>query len=108
MAGKARQLRQAAQQAHAQAAATIEHLQNDARELGPLVLDLHGLHAAEAVDAVARRCLFSVIFETVLHKVMASCHEAPAERVSWGLWCRICIRLHATEVVDAVARRCGS
>ena len=55
MAGKARKLRQAAQNAHTEAARTIEHLQNDARELGPLVLDLHGLHATEAVEAVARR-----------------------------------------------------
>ena len=56
MAGKARQLRQTAMQAHAAAAARIEHLQNDGRELGLLTLDLHGLHATEAVEAVARRC----------------------------------------------------
>ena len=55
MAGKARQLRQTAMQAHAAAAAKIEHLQNDGRELGPLTLDLHGLHATEAVEAVSRR-----------------------------------------------------
>ena len=55
MAGKARPLRQAALKAHAAAAAKIEHMQNDARELGPLTLDLHGLHASEAVEAVARR-----------------------------------------------------
>ena len=56
MAGKACQLRQTALQAHAAAAAKIEHLQNDGRELGLLTLDLHGLHATEAVEAVARRC----------------------------------------------------
>ena len=63
MAGKARQLRQTALAAHAAAAAKIEHMQNEGREVGLLTLDLHGLHATEAVEAVARRWAFKLEFD---------------------------------------------
>lgn len=56
LALQAGQLRVAALAAHLDAAGKIEHEHNAGRSLGMDVLDLHGLHASEAVQAVDRRC----------------------------------------------------
>ena len=55
VAAEAHQVRLAAQAAHAEAAHQIEHANNAGRGLGLSELDLHGLHAAEAVAALDRR-----------------------------------------------------
>ena len=41
--------------AHAEAAKKIEYANNAGRGLGQYELDLHGLHAAEAIEALDRR-----------------------------------------------------
>ncbi|KAK9806655.1 hypothetical protein WJX73_004847 [Symbiochloris irregularis] len=55
LALQAGQLRLAALAAHVEAADRIEHEHNAGRNLGMDILDLHGLHANEAVAAVDRR-----------------------------------------------------
>ena len=44
--------------AHAEAAQKIEHANNAGRGLNHTELDLHGLHATEAVEALDRRSVF--------------------------------------------------
>lgn len=61
---QAQHSREAALLAHEKASQLIEQEHNEARGLGIGVLDLHGLHASEAVAAVDRRCS---PFTAVLH-----------------------------------------
>ena len=55
LASEAHALRSQALQAHDAAAQRILHSNNEERGLGPLQLDLHGLHAAEAAQALEHR-----------------------------------------------------
>lgn len=55
MATEAHQIRLRAQAAHAEAAQNIESANNAGRGLGQTEIDLHGLHAVEAVEALDRR-----------------------------------------------------
>ena len=55
LATEAHQIRDRAQAAHAQAAQNIERANNAGRGLGQNEIDLHGLHAVEAVEALDRR-----------------------------------------------------
>ncbi|KAL3142252.1 hypothetical protein ABBQ38_002594 [Trebouxia sp. C0009 RCD-2024] len=55
MATEAHQIRLRAQAAHAEAAQKIEIANNAGRGLGQNEIDLHGLHALEAVEALDRR-----------------------------------------------------
>ena len=55
LAAQAGALRSAALAEHAAAATRIEATNNASKCLGPLRLDLHGLHAWEAVAALDRR-----------------------------------------------------
>ena len=55
LATEAHRVRLQAVAAHGQAAQQIEHANNTGRGLGQFELDLHGLHATEAVDALDRR-----------------------------------------------------
>lgn len=55
LATEAHQIRARAQAAHAEAAQSIECAHNAGRGLGQNEIDLHGLHAVEAVEALDRR-----------------------------------------------------
>ena len=55
LATEAHQVRGRAQAAHAEAALKIEHANNAHKGLGQNEIDLHGLHAVEAVEALDRR-----------------------------------------------------
>ncbi len=55
LATEAHQIRLKAQAAHAEAAQKIEYANNTGRGLSQIELDLHGLHATEAIDALDRR-----------------------------------------------------
>ncbi|DBB05665.1 hypothetical protein WJX77_001842 [Trebouxia sp. C0004] len=57
LANEAHQVRLKALAAHAEAAQKIEHDNNAGRGLSQSELDLHGLHATEAVEALDRRLL---------------------------------------------------
>ncbi|DBA70804.1 TPA: hypothetical protein ACH3X2_011694 [Trebouxia sp. C0005] len=57
LANEAHQVRLKALAAHAEAAQRIEHDNNAGRGLSQFELDLHGLHAVEAVEALDRRLL---------------------------------------------------
>ena len=57
LATEAHQIRLRAQASHAEAAQKIEHANNAVRGLGQNEIDLHGLHAVEAVEALDRRCV---------------------------------------------------
>lgn len=57
LANEAHQMRLKALAAHAEAAQKIEHDNNAGRGLSQFDLDLHGLHAIEAVEALDRRLL---------------------------------------------------
>lgn len=58
LANEAHQVRLKALAAHAEAAQKIEHDNNAGRGLSQFELDLHGLHAIEAVEALDRRLVF--------------------------------------------------
>lgn len=55
LASEAHAVRAKAQAAHAEAAAKIEQANNAGRGLDQSQIDLHGLHALEAVAALDRR-----------------------------------------------------
>lgn len=62
LATEAHQVRLRAQAGHAEAAQKIEHANNAQRGLGQNEIDLHGLHAVEAVEALDRRyCVCSQV-----------------------------------------------
>lgn len=60
LATEAHQIRLRAQAAHAEAARNIEGANNVGRGLGQNEIDLHGLHALEAVEALDRRYHFCI------------------------------------------------
>ena len=66
--------------AHAEAAQKIEHDNNAGRGLSQFELDLHGLHAIEAVEALDRRSVLFFRACSCLHLVST-------------LLCNICIWL---------------
>ena len=55
LATEAHQIRLRAQEAHAEAAQKIERANNTGRGLDQAEIDLHGLHAVEAVAALDKR-----------------------------------------------------
>ncbi|KAL3152557.1 hypothetical protein ABBQ32_001584 [Trebouxia sp. C0010 RCD-2024] len=71
MATEAHQIRLRAQAAHAEAAQNIESANNAGRGLGQNEIDLHGLHALEAVEALDRR----------LHSLGQSQHHSQAAKL---------------------------
>ena len=60
LATDAHQIRLTAQAAHAEAAQRIEQANNAGRGLDQAEIDLHGLHAVEAVAALDKRLAFRV------------------------------------------------
>ena len=88
LATEAHQVRLQALAAHAEAAVEIEHANNAGRGLSQYELDLHGLHATEAVDALDKRSAappYDCACSGQCHKpVSASCVDALAQ----GRWLR--------------------
>ncbi|KAA6429028.1 MAG: hypothetical protein FRX49_01138, partial [Trebouxia sp. A1-2] len=72
LANEAHQVRLKALAAHAEAAQRIEHDNNAGRGLSQFELDLHGLHAVEAVEALDRRGNNSSGGEASLPRVVES------------------------------------
>ena len=87
LASEAHQVRLQALAAHAEAAVEIEHANNAGRGLSQYELDLHGLHATEAVDALDRRSAAS------------PCDCACSVPMSLASFCLLCQRIWARALV---------
>lgn len=87
LATEAHQVRLQALAAHAEAAVQIEHANNAGRGLSQYELDLHGLHATEAVDALDRR------------SAMPPCDCACSVLMSPANFCLLCRRMCARALI---------